>query len=137
MGMLDVRDHRAVSLRSTSSRCRPDLVLHLAAETDLETCELRSRPRLPHRTPIGTEYVALASRDQGIPLVYISTAGVFDGTKTSAYTEFDDGHPINVYGASKFEGELVALRLNPHTSTSSGPAGWSVAPIVTTSSCAR
>ena len=38
-------------------------------------------------------------------MTYISTAGVFDGTKEGAYTEFDAANPLNVYGDSKFEGE--------------------------------
>jgi len=121
MGMLDVRD--AAGVRAAIESLRPDLVLHLAAETDLETCELDPDHAYLTNT-IGTEFVALASRDQGIPLVYISTAGVFDGTKDGAYTEFDVANPINVYGASKFEGELVALRLNPRTYVVR--AGWMV-----------
>jgi dTDP-4-dehydrorhamnose reductase len=121
MGMLDVRD--AAGVRAAIESLRPDLVLHLAAETDLETCELDPDHAYLTNT-IGTEFVALASRDQSIPLVYISTAGVFDGTKDGAYTEFDVANPINVYGASKFEGELVALRLNPRTYVVR--AGWMV-----------
>jgi dTDP-4-dehydrorhamnose reductase len=105
---LDVRERADVdsALRSTS----PDLVLHLAAETSLEV----SDADLDHayRTnAIATKYVALACRRAGIPLVYISTAGVFDGEKATAYTEFDKPNPINAYGASKFQGELIVREL--------------------------
>lgn len=83
---------------------RPEMVLHLAAETDLEVCE--TDPDGAYETnALGTKFVALASQRHGVPMVYISTAGVFDGTKEAPYTEFDDPNPINVYGRSKFEGE--------------------------------
>ena len=121
MGTLDVRDHRAV--RAAVVTHAPDLVLHLAAETDLEISE--NDPDHAYLTnTVGTEFVSLVTRDAGIPMVYISTAGVFDGLKDGAYTEFDEARPINVYGRSKYEGELVALRLNPKTYVVR--AGWMV-----------
>ena len=121
MGTLDVRDHRAV--RAAVETHAPDLVLHLAAETDLEISE--NDPDHAYLTnTVGTEFVSLVTRDAGIPMVYISTAGVFDGLKDGAYTEFDEARPINVYGRSKYEGELVALRLNPKTYVVR--AGWMV-----------
>ena len=108
MGMLDVRDYHGV--QSAVAASTPDLILHLAAETDLEISE--NNPDHAYLTnTVGTEFVALAARDAGIPMVYISTAGVFDGQKEEAYPEFDEARPINVYGSSKYEGEVLALRL--------------------------
>lgn len=109
MRRLDVRSLSDVE--AFVAEIRPDLVLHLAAETDLEVCE-----RLPDHAYetnlLGTQNVAIAARAADARFVYISTAGVFDGTKTDGpYTELDEARPINVYGRSKFEGELVALRL--------------------------
>jgi dTDP-4-dehydrorhamnose reductase len=105
MGLLDVRDHRAV--REGSLENHPDLILHLAAETDLERCET-DRDHAYLTNTIGTQNVALVASELRVPLVYISTAGVFDGTKgDEPYTEFDRPNPINVYGGSKYEGELV------------------------------
>jgi dTDP-4-dehydrorhamnose reductase len=111
MGALDVRDFDAV--RGALEASRPDLVLHLAAETDLETCE--NDPDAAYLTnTIGTQNVAVVARDLGATLVYISTAGVFDGLKEGGpYTEFDVPNPINVYGDSKYQGELLVLRLVP------------------------
>jgi dTDP-4-dehydrorhamnose reductase len=43
-------------------------------------------------------------------MTFISTAGVFDGLKESPYTEFDTPNPVNTYGASKHEGELIVAR---------------------------
>jgi dTDP-4-dehydrorhamnose reductase len=122
MDRLDVRDAEAVL--AAVRMMDPDLVLHLAAETDLEVCE--GSPDHAYRTnTIGTHNVAIAARDVGATLVYISTAGVFDGEKTDgAYTEFDDARPINVYGRSKFEGERIVPRLVPESFVVR--AGWMV-----------
>lgn len=100
---LDVRSRDQVDAAVTE--VRPDIVLHLAAETDLEISE-RDPDHAFLTNTIGTKHVALACQRAEIPIAYISTAGVFDGTKgDEPYTEFDAPNPINVYGASKFEGE--------------------------------
>ena len=111
MGHLDVRVYP--ELVEGISQSRPDMVLHLAAETDLEICE--TDPDHAFRTnTLGTQNAAVACQARDLPLVYISTAGVFDGEKTEGpYDEFDAARPINVYGRSKYEGELLVLRLVP------------------------
>jgi dTDP-4-dehydrorhamnose reductase len=109
MEHLDVRDYQAVEAAVTAYR--PQLILHLAAETDLERCE--TDPDHAWVTnALGTQNVALVASTRGLPLVYISTAGVFDGQITDRpYTEYDEPHPINVYGGSKFEGERIVRDL--------------------------
>jgi dTDP-4-dehydrorhamnose reductase len=109
MTVLDVRDLEAVQ-RSVEA-FQPDVVAHLAAETDLETCELD--PDHAYRTnTIGTQHLAAITGDLGAMFIYISTAGVFDGEKgEEPYTEFDLPRPINRYGATKYEGELIAASL--------------------------
>jgi dTDP-4-dehydrorhamnose reductase len=99
---LDVRDARG--LRDTIANFRPDLILHLAAETDLEFCE--THPDVAEATNAeGTRLVAELAEEAGCMLVYISTAGVFDGVKDGCYTEADPANPIMVYGHTKFAGE--------------------------------
>ncbi len=107
---LDVRDRDAVMNAVVNSK--PDLVLHLAAETDVDLCE--EDPDLAYHTnAIGTHNVALACQSTGSLLVYISTAAVFDGNKEQPYTEFDDTDASNIYGDSKLQGEkAVAALLN-------------------------
>jgi dTDP-4-dehydrorhamnose reductase len=111
MGPLDVRDFAAV--RAAVDRIRPELVLHLAAETDLEICQ--NDPDHAYLTnTVGTQHVAIVCHERGLPLVYVSTAGVFDGEKgEEPYTEFDAPRPINAYGDSKYQGELYVQRLVP------------------------
>jgi dTDP-4-dehydrorhamnose reductase len=103
MGALDVRSREQIA--AWMGHVRPDFVMHLAAETDVDLCE--RDPDLAFATnALGTKHVAIACQNADVPLTYISTAGVFDGRKgDEPYTEFDPAHPINVYGRSKSEGE--------------------------------
>jgi len=60
---------------------------------------------------IGTENIALVCQERDIPMVYISTCGVFDGRKPEPYNEFDEPNPISVYTKTKYEGEKVVSNL--------------------------
>lgn len=85
---------------------KPNYIIHLAALTDMEYCELH--PSLAHATNTGgVENVARYAREHNLPLVYISTAGIFDGKK-DIYDETDVPNPLSVYSTSKYGGELVA-----------------------------
>lgn len=85
---------------------RPRLIIHLAAETDLERCE-QDPAQAYIVNAIGAYHMAIAARDIAAKLIYISTSGVFDGTKGSPYTEDDIPNPQGAYGHSKYAGELL------------------------------
>jgi dTDP-4-dehydrorhamnose reductase len=87
-----------------------DYVFHLGAETDVDLCE-RDPDHAFRVNTLGTENVALACQKFNVKLLYISTAGVFYGDKPSAYIEFDHPRPANVYGESKWQGEIVVKNL--------------------------
>jgi dTDP-4-dehydrorhamnose reductase len=107
---LDVRELTAV--RGAFEDTQPELLLHMAAETSLEVSDADPDHAFLTNT-VSTKYLALECHRRNIPMVFISTAGVFDGTKAGAYTEFDQPNPINTYGATKFEAEkLVASMLD-------------------------
>jgi dTDP-4-dehydrorhamnose reductase len=105
---LDVRDRNEI--RAGMRHERPDLVVHLAAETSLELSDDQPDHAWLTNT-VATKYVALEARKARVPMVYISTAGVFDGEKDGAYTEYDQPNPVNMYGRSKYEGELAVREL--------------------------
>jgi dTDP-4-dehydrorhamnose reductase len=89
---------------------RPDLVLHPAAYTNVDSCA--RDPDTAYRVnALGTKHVALACQMLGVPLVYISTNEVFDGTSQTAYAEYDPANPINAYGWSKWCGEQAVREL--------------------------
>lgn len=101
---LDVRD-----LNEVKDFCRlnqPDAVMHLAAETNLELCE-KDIAHAYETNTIGTRNMAWVCHDLSIPLLYISSIGVFDGTKLDPYDESDTPNPINVYGRTKWAGEII------------------------------
>ncbi len=104
---LDIRDHDEVA--RIFKEYKPDIVLHLAAETDLEFCETHADITRAVND-IATKNIAKLSEQHGSLLVYISTAGVFDGKKTGFYTEEDQPRPIMVYGETKYAGELHTLK---------------------------
>lgn len=105
---LDVRDIPQVE--KFVKKFEPQMIMHLAAETDLEKCELdRSHAYLINT--LGTQNVALICQKYDLPMVYIGTAGIFDGKKKGLYNEFDEPNPINIYGKSKWEGEKIVEKL--------------------------
>jgi len=108
---MDVRWQHVI--RREIRECAPDVIFHLAALTDVDACE--REPEEAFRTnTIGTQNVALACQAADIPMVYVSTIGVFDGSKNEAYNEFDEPNPQNVYSRSKYEGEKIVRRLLHH-----------------------
>ena len=101
---LDVTDHTAV-MKACADR-KPKVIIHCAALTDLALCE--QHPDQAHLVnAVGTYHMACGARSIGALLVYISTSGVFDGTKKESYTEDDIPNPVNTYGHSKYLGELA------------------------------
>lgn len=105
---LDVRDSSGVL--AFVGRELPDLVVHLAAETDVDRCQIEVDHAYQTNT-LGTWNVALACQREDISMVYVSTAGVFDGCKPDPYVEFDSANPVNVYGRTKLEGERIVRQL--------------------------
>lgn len=84
----------------------PDLVINLAAKTDLEECE--NYPTEAYFTnTTGVHNAVEFCRELGIPLVHISTAGIFSGEHLG-YCEDSQPDPINHYGRSKLYGDRIA-----------------------------
>jgi dTDP-4-dehydrorhamnose reductase len=88
----------------------PDILINLAALTDLEYCELNPRDAWLTNA-LGAENAAIIARRLGIPLVQVSTAGIVDGAQET-YNDFEQPNPLGVYAKSKYYGELAVQRLN-------------------------
>ncbi len=87
----------------------PDLIINLAALTDLEYCE--RNPEIAWKTnALGAENMALISKKLNATHVYISTAGIFDG-KQEYYNDFEQPNPISVYAKAKYYGEIAVQRM--------------------------
>jgi dTDP-4-dehydrorhamnose reductase len=85
-------------------KLRPEIVIHLAAYTDVDGCE-RDQEKAFAVNAEGTKHVVLAASTCRAKVVYLSTDYVFDGEKGDPYLENDPPHPLNIYGRSKLEGE--------------------------------
>lgn len=91
--------------RSVSSSAA-DIVVLSAGYTAVEQAETdAARARAVNATSAGA--IAKACAHTGKVLIAISTDYVFDGRKSAPYVETDAVNPLNVYGASKTEGELL------------------------------
>ncbi len=83
---------------------RPDVVVHAAAWTAVDACE-GDPDRAFAVNALGTRHVAEAARMVDAHVVYLSTDYVFDGFSARPYVEWDEPHPLSVYGGSKLGGE--------------------------------
>lgn len=82
---------------------RPDVVIHLAAMTNVDECEKNPKKCFLVNTE-GTRNVAEACKKFGSLLVYMSTSAVFEGRK-KGYFENDKPNPVNIYAKAKLKGE--------------------------------
>lgn len=107
----DVRDYHSMHL--DCSYFEPHAIINLAAMTDLEECETNAGKAISTNSCGEQNCVALAAKF-GVPHVYISTAGIFDG-KQDFYSDYDTPNPLCVYAKSKYWGELAALTYEKST----------------------
>jgi dTDP-4-dehydrorhamnose reductase len=89
----------------------PDWIVHSAALTDVDACE-RDPQRAHAVNALGCENLARAAARHGARMVLVSTDYVFDGTR-GPYTELGTTNPLNAYGRSKRDGEVLAARALP------------------------
>jgi dTDP-4-dehydrorhamnose reductase len=99
---LDFRDFTAY--RKDVLEFKPDYLFHLGAFTDLEYCELHVEETYKTNT-LSVENACYIANELKIPLLYISTAGIFDGNK-EFYDDWDKPNPLGHYARSKYAGEL-------------------------------
>lgn len=83
---------------------KPDFLFHLGAFTDLEYCETHVEDTYKTNT-LSVENAGYIANELNIPLLYISTAGIFDGKK-ELYDDWDVPNPLGQYARSKYAGEL-------------------------------
>ncbi|MDP3685991.1 MAG: dTDP-4-dehydrorhamnose reductase [Sulfurimicrobium sp.] len=102
------------SIRAAIREVKPGLIVNPAAYTAVDKAE--SEPELAMAVN-GTApgIMAEEAKKLGAALIHYSTDYVFDGCKTSPYTEDDIPNPINVYGKSKLAGEQAIQAVGvPH-----------------------
>lgn len=91
----------------------PDIILNCGAYTAVDKAE--SEKDLAFKiNHLATELIAKYSSKNNAKLIHISTDYVFDGSSSVALNEEAETNPINIYGASKREGEVACLEQNPN-----------------------
>lgn len=105
---IDITDEKAI--KDIISSSDSNVILHLAAKTDVDSAEddkILGEDGLVWRINVeGTGNIVNAARLTGKRLIYISTDFVFDGSK-EYFTEEDEPNPVNWYGETKYQGELL------------------------------
>jgi dTDP-4-dehydrorhamnose reductase len=102
LSFLDFRDYEAY--KKDVEKFKPDYLFHLGAYTDLEYCEENPDDTYSTNT-LAVENAVYISNKLQIPLLYISTAGIYDGAKET-YDDWDLPNPLGHYARSKYAGEV-------------------------------
>jgi dTDP-4-dehydrorhamnose reductase len=105
------------SIANVLAELRPDVVVNLAAYTKVDAAESDPESCFAlNRHAVGQ--LSELARESGAHLITVSTDYVFDGTKGAAYIETDSTAPLNVYGRSKRDGELLCTERDTIVRTS-------------------
>jgi len=90
---------------------RPDIIMHCAAETNVDYCE-ENRRHAYRLNATATKYLANYSKMSSCKLIYISTDSIYRGDRGN-YREYEKPEPRNVYAKTKLTGEL-SVQENAH-----------------------
>ena len=99
---LDIRNQ--VALKEIINTTAPDILINLAAMTNVDACELN--PKLAGEINVaGMEHICDSFKGK---IIHLSTDYVFDGT-SGPYKEDDPLNPISIYGKTKLASEHILL----------------------------
>lgn len=108
---MDITD--AASVEHVITKAAPDAVIHCAAYTAVDAAE--DNEDLCRRVNAGgTANIARVCKELDCKLMYISTDYVFNGQGTCPWEPDDERQPLNVYGQTKYEGELAVEELRKY-----------------------
>ena len=99
---LDVTDFESLGILK---ELKPEVIINTAGYVKVDDAELYPVEAFQVNA-IGALNVAKIANEINAINVYIGTDYVFDGTKDEPYTEEDVPNPLNVYGLSKYAGEI-------------------------------
>lgn len=98
----------SISVERVIKETDPEVVIHCAAWTAVDAAEdAENIDKVQLVNATGTENIAKVCKELDCKMIYISTDYVFDGEGTRPWEPDDERSPLNVYGQSKYEGELA------------------------------
>ena len=101
---MDITD--ADQVNKVIKEAAPDAVIHCAAYTAVDAAE--DNEEICRKVNAqGTENIAKVCEELDIKMMYISTDYVFSGQGERPWEPDDEREPLNVYGQTKYEGELA------------------------------
>lgn len=103
---LDFRD--IDDYKYSVSEFKPDYLFHLGALTDLEYCEMHLDETYETNF-MSVENAVYIANELDIPILYIGTAGIFDGKK-DVYDDLDIPNPLGAYARAKWAGENFVVQ---------------------------
>ena len=101
---MDITD--AENVDKVIKESSPEAVIHCAAYTAVDAAE-DNEALCRKINSDGTQNIANVCQELDIKMIYISTDYVFDGEGEKPWEPEDDRTPLNVYGQTKYEGELA------------------------------
>lgn len=104
---IDLKDR--MSLLKILNQVSPDYIIHTAAMTNVDACELNQQECNEMNIEVVTHILEYAKANDTY-LVHLSTDFIFNGEKGSIYKEEDLPNPVNHYGLSKLESEKLIIK---------------------------
>lgn len=99
-------------LKTLIGEHHPQVVINTTAYHHVELCEQNPELAMAVNCTAPAALAALCA-ESGIRFIHFSTDYVFDGHSTTPYLETDQAKPLNVYGQSKWKGEVEIMKANP------------------------
>lgn len=119
-----------VDVNQLLATIRPDVVVHIAAQSNGNFCE--QHPNLSYGINVkATTFLANYCARWNVPFLFTSTDLIFDGT-AAPYSETDTPNPISVYGAHKWEAEEQILKIYPEATIARLPLLFGFSALTTT-----
>ena len=115
LGIVTALDYEELNLedfeqvRKTIRKLKPQVIVNASAYTAVDKAEIESEKCFAINGTI-PGILAEEAFELKAALIHFSTDYVFDGNKGSPYNETDSPSPLNVYGKSKFAGELAVKK---------------------------
>jgi dTDP-4-dehydrorhamnose reductase len=110
--ILEITNEQAIALFFEENKI--DVCINCAAYTAVDKAETEKEFAIAANTN-AVGYLAKACKIHKAEFIHISTDYVFDGSRTEAYLPEDKTSPVNFYGQTKLDGELLAVKENEHT----------------------
>ncbi len=98
------------SVEATFALHKPEAVIHCAAYTAVDAAEDHI-DLCREINATGTKYIAEHCKQYQAKMLYLSTDYVFDGEGSKEWLPDDQRNPLNIYGQTKYEGEVFVEEL--------------------------